>query len=398
MMGDACREKGKNSLELLIDTRITVRWFAYGAGLALFLYGCFDPDAKQPDETTLASGTSGSSDPPSVGTTTDAGQPSTGAHTLSDGGETDASDLVEDAPQCGNGIREDSEQCDDGNLSNTDGCLSNCKFARCGDGHIWLKHEHCDDGNENNADMCRNDCIWAFCGDGVVYTEAEQCDDGNNVDDDLCRNDCTLPRCGDGYQDEGEECDDGNTNENDDCLPSCHRARCGDGVLHLEHEECDEGLRNAEDGTCLTSCILARCGDLRVRAGVEQCDDGNSTNHDGCSASCTVEPQCYSITWEQCPSGIQHYCVGTTVTFEGLAASACNVCAGEPCRESSHNCATGSFTGYTFGDTTASTCSQTFVFSGTATCSTPNLEHQIEPGVIARSCPTGTSVAGLFRN
>ena len=47
---------------------------------------------------------------------------------------------------------------DNGNASNTDGCLTNCLTAKCGDGQVHAGVEDCDDGNANPADGCDNSC------------------------------------------------------------------------------------------------------------------------------------------------------------------------------------------------------------------------------------------------
>jgi cysteine-rich repeat protein len=46
--------------------------------------------------------------------------------------------------RCGDGHLDAGEQCDDGNRSDTDACLSSCRWARCGDGHVRQGVEECD--------------------------------------------------------------------------------------------------------------------------------------------------------------------------------------------------------------------------------------------------------------
>ena len=70
-----------------------------------------------------------------------------------------------------------------------------CENARCGDGRRML------DIQAGNPGF-------------------EECDDGNQVDTDLCMNDCSFNRCGDGQLDPGEECDDGNREDADGCRNS----------------------------------------------------------------------------------------------------------------------------------------------------------------------------------
>jgi len=92
---------------------------------------------------------------------------------------------------CGNGSVEAGEQCDDGNLTDGDGCDSNCTLTGCGNG-IATAGEECDDGNSSSNDACKIDCTLNVCGDGVPRTCVEQCDDGNLTDGDGCESDCTF--------------------------------------------------------------------------------------------------------------------------------------------------------------------------------------------------------------
>ena len=101
-------------------------------------------------------------------------------------------------PVCGNGEVEGDEECDDGNTVNTDGCLNDCRAARCGDGVVQAGIEQCDDGNRVDTDACLNSCKTARCGDAVVQAGVEQCDDGNTNDGDPCLSTCKTARCGDG--------------------------------------------------------------------------------------------------------------------------------------------------------------------------------------------------------
>lgn len=121
-------------------------------------------------------------------------------------------DVAGEIAGCGDGLVDEGEACDDGNAADTDGCTSDCRFARCGDGAVWK---------------------------GV-----EACDDQNDVDGDDCRNNCALPTCGDGSLQAGEECDDGNTNDSDDCTSRCFFAKCGDGFVHAGVEQCDTGAES----------------------------------------------------------------------------------------------------------------------------------------------------------
>jgi cysteine-rich repeat protein len=60
---------------------------------------------------------------------------------------------------CGDGIINNGEECDNYLAGNDDSaaCLSSCKHAKCGDGHIHLGKEECDDENADPLDGC-HDC------------------------------------------------------------------------------------------------------------------------------------------------------------------------------------------------------------------------------------------------
>lgn len=219
---------------------------------------------------------------------------------------------------CGDGVVNVGESCDDGNADDTDGCLTSCDFARCGDGVVWAGRElcdpgdspdaggdcnadctvpscgngsvegleRCDDGNRDDGDGCSNRCLPAICGDALVQRGVEQCDDGNPSNEDACTAQCRLPFCGDGFTHAGvEACDDANIDDSDACLTGCIAARCGDGVLHVGVEACDDANTDDTDA-CTQSCALARCGDGFVQRGVEACDDGNADETDDCLQTC----------------------------------------------------------------------------------------------------------------
>ncbi len=124
---------------------------------------------------------------------------------------------------CGDGFADPDlgEECDDGNLDPTDGCLNDCREARCGDGVLRAGFEDCDDGNDVDDDACSNACVAGTgCGNGVVEGD-EECDDGNQSNTDACTTTCKEAACGDGYAQAGEACDDGNDVDDDSCSNQC---------------------------------------------------------------------------------------------------------------------------------------------------------------------------------
>ena len=159
---------------------------------------------------------------------------------------------------CGDGIGHAriDEECDDGNDVNTDGCLNDCREARCGDNLVQAGIELCDDGNNADGDECPANCRRAECGDGILQANlGEQCDDGNRVNSDVCLNNCLTAVCGDGLVQQGiEECDDANPINDDACNNNCVAGRCGDG-LKQENEECDDGNQVADDA-CRNDCKI----------------------------------------------------------------------------------------------------------------------------------------------
>ena len=116
-------------------------------------------------QTTSDASTSDGSDETAAPTTGATEDPSTGAP----------------APLCGDSVKDPGESCDDGNVDNTDGCLSSCVLAACGDGFVHAGFEQCDDGNASDNDNCVAGCYLASCGDGFTYAGIEACDDGNKT-------------------------------------------------------------------------------------------------------------------------------------------------------------------------------------------------------------------------
>lgn len=89
-----------------------------------------------------------------------------------------AVDLGADEITCGDMIVSPGEDCDDGNLTDGDGCDSNCTFTGCGNG-IITGGETCDDGNDDAGDCCfacSFEVATTPCDDGSVCTTVDACD------------------------------------------------------------------------------------------------------------------------------------------------------------------------------------------------------------------------------
>ncbi len=71
------------------------------------------------------------------------------------------------AAVCGNETAEPGEECDDGNRLDTDGCISTCRWARCGDGFQRRPIEECDGG-----EGCSAQCL--ACA-GFLWPENTHC-------------------------------------------------------------------------------------------------------------------------------------------------------------------------------------------------------------------------------
>jgi hypothetical protein len=153
------------------------------------------------------------------------------------------------------------EECDDGNADNTDGCLTSCVAASCGDGFVWTGTEDCDgDPPQDCATGCGTTgtrgcigCRWT----AVCTPPAEVC---NGLDED----------CVDG-PDNGFECpvgldrpcatSCGSTGEQS-CTSLCRWGVCAppDEVCNGEDEDCVGGADNGFPcamgavQTCTTSC------------------------------------------------------------------------------------------------------------------------------------------------
>lgn len=154
---------------------------------------------------------------------------------------------------CGNGILDAGEECDDGpglaRSSDTDGCLTTCRLARCGDGFVQSGVEECD---TNNLDICnRSTCTCgslglaegAVSGAGTSLRCSASCAyDVSGCGAPLSTMTPTQPptstptpttsptprqgTCGNGRIEADETCDDGNTSDNDECPSDCRVRSC----------------------------------------------------------------------------------------------------------------------------------------------------------------------------
>ena len=186
-----------------------------------------------------------------------------------------------------------AEECDDGNLTDGDGCASDCTveveewgcdgtygelsscYLMCGNGRRDQNGvptpEECDDGNYDNGDGCADDC---------TVEDAEYGCDGDFGELSTC-----YLMCGNGLRDQTgvptpEECDDGNYDNGDGCADDCTvelewGCTGGFGVLSACEPQCGNGLK--ED----TPTVVA----------TEECDDGNYDNGDGCDEFCAKEDE-----------------------------------------------------------------------------------------------------------
>ena len=88
----------------------------------------------------------------------------------------DGSTCIASTALCGNGNKDriadgGLEYCDDGNITNGDGCRSDCLGSgECGDGTDDPATEQCDDGNRTVGDGCNLQCKREFCGNAEVLS------------------------------------------------------------------------------------------------------------------------------------------------------------------------------------------------------------------------------------
>ena len=164
-------------------------------------------------------------------------------------------------------------------------CTPNCAGRQCGSDGCVGSCGACTDGSGCGADgQCR-----AFCGDGLPHA-SEGCDDGNLSNGDGCDSECRVepgfgcsgtpsacvPRCtSTSCLADGEPCD-GNV---------CDMAL---GVCMIPPEGAACSTATILSGECFRSrCVLVSCGDGATTFH-EECDDANTTPGDGCT-SCRID-------------------------------------------------------------------------------------------------------------
>ncbi len=192
---------------------------------------------------------------------------------------------------CGNNIVDQGEACDRGGFANN--CDPDCTLPKCGDQVFnQLAGEECEDHNLTNGDGCDSQCRVEMCGNSRRENN-EACDSGGALTA-SCDSDCTLPVCGDGVKNPaaGDECDDHNTSSGDGCDRFCHVENCGNGRRE-DNEACDTG---GNSPSCDSDCTPVQCNDGHLNAAAgEQCEDGNLSSGDGCTSGCRWEPRVYLV-------------------------------------------------------------------------------------------------------
>lgn len=208
-----------------------------------------------------------------------------------------------------------NEECDDGNGSDTDSCTTQCKLAKCGDGHIQASlDEICDSGAKNGyyetncvgTEACPG-CASITCGkpdaeDNSTDPLGPRCGDGIIQNTELCSDGSFLTTYGPmyGFSSEAdclehlngavEKCDNGANNglaiTFADFLATSEGAGCSDTIgsdvypvnaIHSKYLECVYKYKQYVDSHsgCSTDCktpIAPYCGDGKVDPG-EVCDD-----------------------------------------------------------------------------------------------------------------------------
>ena len=195
------------------------------------------------------------------------------------------------ASRCGDGIVTPPEECDDGNVTDGDGCNSDCTFScsstdtsrNCTPTDACMGQGTCDDATHT-------------CSAGTPLGDGATCGTGS----DYCKMGvCTTPMCGNSTIEPGEDCDDGGLNgtKGDGCSstckfacvtpttdcgapPDCEKFQCTAGhVCQAIADTSKNGMACGasgaglvcKDGACASP--TATCGNGVVESG-EDCDFG----------------------------------------------------------------------------------------------------------------------------
>lgn len=184
----------------------------------------------------------------------------------------------------------------------TDGLWEECLTTEfCGDS-IINGNEECDDGNITDGDGCSSQCIIEYCGDGVVNNVSEVCDDGTNDGSyDGCNSDCLslASYCGDGTCDSNEDCD-----EDDECEDDCGECDDDDDDDDDSSSSDDENVLQIPTSPTTTTCTPGwECGEWT------ECIDGTQTRE------CTDLNACDS---EEGKPAISQSCEVAETCFDGI--------------------------------------------------------------------------------
>jgi cysteine-rich repeat protein len=255
-----------------------------------------------------------------------------------------------------------------------DGCTTDCKLERCGDGiiqsGIWTTdslhyglREECDDGNTTNGDGCSDRCAIEGAtssqnslaiastvpSSGFCEQFPHLCSSSSAAVVAVASSVSSLPfesappqssaavlsvlpsLCGDGRFDAGEECDDGIGNSDtlpDACRTDCRMPLCGDFVADYRRgEQCDQGVGNSDTAPdrCRSTCTLPRCGDGVVDRD-EMCDPPSDGLFSPSGFSALCDAQCrWDLTGPTCGDGR---------IYTGEACDDGNVLSGDGCSSS----------------------------------------------------------------
>ncbi len=243
--------------------------------------------------------------------------------------------------ECGNGLVEGDEACDDANDDETDGCLNDCKLARCGDGRLRVGVETCDTAIAEGQDgACPSTCTSndaciprVLAGEGCTLECVESPIGSCGPSDGCCPENCDAvqdgdcePDCGNGVIEAGETCD-GN------CPSTCASSgACSFGVLEGTPGACNVVCRQQPitacgpaDGCCATGCNSNDDGDCSPTCGNGFVESGETCDPPGsCPSSCPgTGDRCLAWSLEGSAGNCNAECVSTEITACGGEADGC---------------------------------------------------------------------------